>query len=75
MKNISILDVERESAPNKQQRQGVEIVKIEKAFSKAARQGAFIESVAKLPMDEAVSRAKLIANVNPSDFRIVRMPG
>lgn len=72
MKNISILDVKRESAPNRQQCHGVEI---EKAFSKAARQGAFIESVAKLPMDEAVSRAKLIANVNPSDFRIVRMPG
>jgi len=39
MKNISILDVKRGSAPSKQQRQGVEVVKIEKAFSKAARQG------------------------------------
>lgn len=75
MKNIPILDAKRKSAPNKQQSQGVESIKIEKALSKAARQGAFIESVAKLPMDEAVSRAKLIANVNPSDFRIVRMPG
>ncbi len=75
MKNFSIVDVKREPALNKRQRQGVEVVKIEKAFSKAVRQGVFIESVAKLPMDEAVSRAKLIANVNPSDFRIVRMPG
>lgn len=75
MKNISISSVKRESAPDEQQRQQVKVVKIEKAFSKAARQVVFIESVAKLPMDEAVSRAKLIANVNPSDFRIVRMPG
>jgi hypothetical protein len=75
MKNISLSGVKRKSAPNKQKRQRVEIGKVEKAFSKAARQGAFIESVAKLPMDEAVSRAKLIANVNPSDFRVVRMPG
>jgi hypothetical protein len=75
MKNIPKLDVKRESAPNKQKRKDVEIVKIKKAFSKAARQEAFIESVANLPMNEAVSRAKLIADVNPSDFRIVRMPG
>ncbi len=75
MKNISISDGKREPIAVEQQRPQVKIVKIEKAFSKAVRQGVFIESVAKLPMDEAVSRAKLIANVNPSDFRIVRMPG
>lgn len=75
MKNISISDGKREPIAVGQQRPQVKIVKIEKAFCKAARQGAFIESVAKLPMDEAVSRAKLIANINPSDFRIVRMPG
>lgn len=75
MKNISLLDTKRESAFGVKQRQVVEIVKVEKALYKEARQAAFIESVAKLPMDEAVSRAKLIANVNPSDFRIVHMPG
>lgn len=73
MKNIALSDVKRDPASGEQP--CLRVVKIEKAFSKAARQGAFIESVAKLPMDEAVSRAKLIANVNPSDFRIVRMPG
>lgn len=75
MKNISILDVKRESAPGAQQRRRVKIVVVEKACCKEVRQAAFIKSVVKLPMDEAVSRAKLIANVNPSDFRIVRMPG
>lgn len=74
MKNISLLDAKRKSALIKRQRRGA-IGKIEKVFSKVARQEAFIESVAKLPVDEAVSRAKLIASVNPSDFRIVRMPG
>lgn len=73
MKNISISDGKRDSVSGEQPR--LRVVKIEKAFSKAVRQEAFIDSVAKLPMDEAVSRAKLIANVNPSDFRIVRMPG
>ena len=73
MKNIAISDAKRYSRSGEQPR--LMVVKIEKAFSKVVRQGAFIESVAKLPMDEAVSRAKLIANVNPSDFRIVRMPG
>ena len=75
MKNIAISDVKRDPAFGERSRLHVKVVKIEKAFSKAVRQGAFIESVAKLPMDEAVSRAKLIANVNPSDFRIVCMPG
>lgn len=75
MKNIPISGVKCEFAPDFQPRQQVKIVKIEKAFSKAARQVAFVESVAKLPMNEAVSRAKLIANVNTSDFCIVRMPG
>lgn len=73
MKNIARSDAKRDSAVGEQPR--LRVVKIEKAFSKAVRQGAFVESVAKLPMDEAVSRAKLIANVNPSDFRIVHMPG
>lgn len=73
MKNIARSDAKRDSAAGEQPR--LRVVKIEKAFSKAVRQGVFIESVAKLPMDEAVSRAKLIANVNPSDFRIVHMPG
>jgi len=73
MKNIAISDAKRDSVSGEQPR--LRVVKIEKVFSKAVRQGAFIDSVAKLPMDEAVSRAKLIANVNPSDFRIVRMPG
>lgn len=75
MKSISISDAKRESASSGQQRQHVKITKAEKAFYKDSRQAAFIESVAKLPMDEAVSRAKLITNVNPSDFHIVRMPG
>jgi hypothetical protein len=73
MKNIAISDGKRDPASGEQPR--LRVVKIEKTFSKATRQGAFIESVSKLPMDEAVSRAKLIPNVNPSDFRIVRMPG
>lgn len=75
MKNISELDVEQEPAPGVQQRRRVKIVKVERASCKEARQAAFIKSVANLPMDEAVSRAKLMANVNSSEFRIVRMPG
>lgn len=74
MKHISISD-EQNSAPGSRQGDHVKVVKMEKAFSKAARQAAFVKSVAKMPVRVAVSRAKLIANVNPEDFRIVRMPG
>ena len=51
MKNIAISDAKRDSISGEQPR--LMVVKIEKAFSKVVRQGAFIESVAKLPMDEA----------------------
>ena len=74
MKHISISD-EPNCGPGLRQGDHVKVVKMEMAFSKAARQAAFVKSVAKMPVRAAVSRAKLIANVNPEDFRIVRMPG
>ena len=45
------------------------------SFSKAARQAAFGKMVSHMPAEKAVSQAKLISKVDPSEFHIVRMPG
>lgn len=42
---------------------------------KSARQAAFDRAVSQLSVAKAVSQAKLISNLNPAEFRIVRMPG
>lgn len=45
------------------------------ASSKEVRRAAFGKAVSQMSAAEAVSRAKLISEVDPAAFRIVRMPG
>lgn len=54
------------------------LAKVEAAkpsYSKPARQAAFSKMASHLSVAKAVSRAKLILEVDPAKFRIVRMPG
>jgi hypothetical protein len=45
------------------------------SYSKSARQAAFGRAISQLSVAKAESQAKLISDVNPAEFRIVRMPG
>lgn len=51
------------------------VVVARSSYSKRARQMLFNKAVCSLPVAKAVSQAKLISEVNPADFRIIRMPG
>jgi len=44
-------------------------------YSKTARQSAFNQEVEHLSAQEAVARASLFPSIDPSEFRIIRMPG
>jgi hypothetical protein len=48
---------------------------VKPSYNKLARQVAFSKLADRSSVKKAVSRAKLIAEVNPDEFRIVRMPG
>jgi hypothetical protein len=45
------------------------------SYSKSARQAAFGEAGRHLSVAKAVSSAKLISDVTPAEYRIIRMPG
>ncbi|MCR4305313.1 MAG: hypothetical protein NUV63_14015 [Gallionella sp.] len=45
------------------------------SHNKSARQAAFGKSSGHMSVAKAVARAKLIAEVDPGEFRIVHMPG
>ncbi len=51
------------------------VVAAKPSYSKAARHAAFSKKASHLPVAEVVFQAKLISEVNPAEFRIVRMPG
>lgn len=51
------------------------VIAAQPSHSKSARQAASGKVARHLPVAKAVSRAKLISDVNPAEFRIVRMPG
>ena len=51
------------------------VIAAKPSYSKSARQAAFNKANSHLPAAKAVSRAKLISDVDPAEFRIVRMPG
>jgi hypothetical protein len=51
------------------------VVEAKRSSRKGARQAAFNELASHLPVAEAASRAKLISEMNPAKFHIVRMPG
>lgn len=51
------------------------VIAAQPSYSKSARQAAFGKVASHLSVTKAVSRAKLISDVNPAEFRIVHMPG
>jgi hypothetical protein len=51
------------------------VVAAKSSHNKSARQAAFSRAASHLSAVKAVSQAKLIPEVNPDEFRIVRMPG
>ena len=51
------------------------VVAAQPSYSKSARQAAFSKLAMRLSVEKAVSGAKLISDVDPAEFRIVRMPG
>jgi hypothetical protein len=79
MKKSIVHAVENKAEPVKAgARRSVHLAKVVSAkpsYSKVARQAAFGKMASHMPAEKAVSQAKLIPKVNPSEFRIVRMPG
>lgn len=51
------------------------VIAAKPSYLKSARQAAFAKSVSHMPVAKAMSRARLIPEVNAAEFRIVRMPG
>ena len=51
------------------------VISAKHADGKQARQTAFYKVSRRISATEAVSHAKLFSDVNPAQFRIVRMPG
>lgn len=67
--------VENRAQPAKVRARLAKVVAAKPSYSKSARQAAFSKAASHLPVAKVVSRAKLISEVNPAKFRIVRMPG
>lgn len=75
MKKALSLAVENRAQPVKVRARLAKVVAAKPFYSKSARQAAFSKVASHLSAAKAVSRAKLISEVNPAKFRIVRMPG
>lgn len=61
--------------PAKPRARLAKVIAAKPSYVKSARQAAFAKSVSRMPVAKAVSQARLIPEVNPVEFRIVRMPG
>ncbi|MBI5438392.1 MAG: hypothetical protein HY936_05520 [Nitrosomonadales bacterium] len=75
MKKALANNVVDEAKPAKVRAHLAKIIAAQSSHSKSARQAAFSKVVSHLSVAKAVSRARLIPEVNPAEFRIVRMPG
>lgn len=79
MKKVIAHAVENKEKPAKAGALGAahlaKVIEAKPAFSKAARQAAFGKIASHMPAAKAVFQAKLISQVDPDEFRIVRMPG
>lgn len=67
--------VVNEAKPAKARAHLAKVIAAQPSHSKSARQASFSKMASHLPAAKAVSRAKLISDVNPAEFRIVRMLG
>ncbi len=75
MKRANDNDVADEAKPARVRVHLASVVEAQPSYSKSARQAAFSKLAIRLSVENAVSGAKLIANVDPAEFRIIRMPG
>lgn len=67
--------VVKRAKPVKVRARLAKVVAAKPSYNKSARQAAYSKAVSHLSVAKAISRAKLISEVNPDEFRIVRMPG
>lgn len=61
--------------PAKERTRLAKVAAAKPSYNKSARQAAFSKAASHLSAVKAVSLAKLISEVDPGEFRIVRMPG
>lgn len=75
MKKALANDVANKAKPAAKRARLAKVVAAKPSYQKSARQAAFIKASSNLPVAKAVARAKLIAKVDPGEFRIIHMPG
>lgn len=75
MKKILANAAVNKAKPAKERAHLAKVVAAKPSCNKSARQAAFSRAASHLPAVKAVSLAKLISEVDPDKFRIVRMPG
>lgn len=75
MKKAPANDVANKAKPAKGYARLAQVVAAKPSYNKSARQAAFSKVSSNVSVAKAVSRAKLIAEVDPGEFRIVHMPG
>jgi hypothetical protein len=75
MKKALANDVANKAKPAAERARLAKVVAAKPSYKKSARQAAFSKSSSHLSAAKAVARAKLIAKVDPGEFRIVHMPG
>ena len=75
MKKAPAKAIENNAKPARGHARLAKVMAAKPSYSKSVRQAAFNKAASHLSVAKAVSRAKLISEVNPVEFRIVRMPG
>jgi len=75
MKKAIAIDVVNKAKPAAARARLAKVVAAKPSYNKSARQASFNKASSNLPAAKAVARAKLIAKVDPGEFRIVHMPG
>jgi len=75
MKKALSNDPANRAQPIKARARLAKVVAAKPSYNKSARQAAFSKASSHISVAKAVSRAKLIAEVDPGEFRIVHMPG
>lgn len=75
MKKSSANNAVDDAKPAKVRANLTKVIAAQPSDGKSARQAAFDRAVRQLSVAKSVSQAKLISDLNPAEFRIVRMPG
>ncbi len=75
MKKALPNDVANKAKPAAKHARLAKVTAAKPSYNKSTRQAALSKTSSHRPVANAVSRAKLIAEVDPGEFRIVHMPG